>query len=182
MADEPNPLGAPPPAAPAPPPAPKKKPWLILLGVLAALVPMAVCLIGVLAAIAIPSFMKFVRRAKAAEAANNVHAIARGVSEYCLSYDPAHPDTQRGLPPEAGPLPPAPSSKKVLAGGDLGVGWDPGEPVYYSYRIERPDAEHAHIVAIGDIDDDGEQSTFEMTCSGPPDCRCSGFQETNELE
>ena len=138
-----------------------------------------IVVIGILAAIAIPAFVNYVRRAKSAEAQSNVRAIAMGVQSYCASESalpaaiaPAFvPDAER----HAVPLDPAWQS----------VGFSSPDPVYYAYSLERPDATRAVVVAEGDLDGDGERSRFEVTCAfdaSTSECTCSPIAVTNELE
>lgn len=136
--------------------------------------------VGVLAAIAIPSFVSYTRRAKTAEARANVGLIRNGVESACTNAGGVLPDA---LPPTLA----APAAERQIP--TLGAGWDTygltGDPMYYAYSIERPDGSTALVVAEGDLDGDGERSRYEYRCTtvgGSRGCSCGELTVTNELE
>lgn len=124
---------------------------------------------GILAAVAIPSFIGYTQKSKAAEASANLASLAAAVESQCQMTD--------GLPGAAGPVPPSPGAEKQLGDfasdpvfADLGFG--PMDPVYYSYGI-RPDAPGTvKLYARGDLDGDGVTGEQTWTCSAAG-CRCT---------
>lgn len=136
--------------------------------------------VGILSAIAIPAFIGYTRRSKAAEAQTNLRSLMRGEESYCRE--------NRSLVTSAGPLPavPTPSKQLVDCSSDPGfraLGFSLSDFVYYSYSIQ-PDPGvpgGARLSAQGDLDGDGRLSTFEVSCR--PDCTCdSSPTVTNETE
>jgi type II secretory pathway pseudopilin PulG len=152
--------------------------WLVIgcVGLAALSVP---C-IGILAAIAIPAFVNYARRAKTVEAQTNVAMIARGVTEHCVASGV--------LPDAVGPSISTPSATRQIqdfdAPGWQAVGFSSGDPLYYAYSIVRPDASSLQVIAEGDLDDDGLRSRFEIDCAttGPASCSCGELIVTNDLE
>ncbi|MDQ3034383.1 MAG: hypothetical protein M3Y87_18390 [Myxococcota bacterium] len=139
---------------------------LIVVGV--GLASVAVC--GMLAAIAVPSFMSYVRRAKTGEATTNVRALATAVA---VAYEMEHvrPDgsfATRELPPSLPRTPATASSERRMwpAVADPGwreLGFEPADPIYYSYEYARdPDGRGFVARAFGDLDGDGAESRFEV--------------------
>ena len=137
---------------------------------------LCVPVIGILAAIAIPAFISYVRRSKVAEARAELMQVRALVTERCAGG---------GLPERAGPQPPVPGAEKQL--GDFRsdpvfaeLGYDPGVPVYYSYAIE-PDAfGGVRLVARGDLDSDGHLSEHAIQCDAT--CACGEITTIDELE
>lgn len=136
--------------------------------------------VGVLAAIAIPAFVNYTRRAKTAEAHANVAMIARGVEAYCAE---GHDGL---LPPAAGPTLSQPTSNRqtpTIGAEWASIGFAPAEPTYYAYSMLRTDTATLHVLAEGDLDGDGTRSRFETTCTAAgASCACGEVIVTNELE
>lgn len=117
---------------------------------------------GILAAIAVPAFIGYVRRSKTAEATTNAHLIQQGVTRY---YE------QNGQLPPAIPLTPAapPGDVKDPWPTDAPSGWQdvgfaPNDLLYYAYEYSpSPDGQRYSVRALGDLDADGVLSTFELT-------------------
>ena len=125
---------------------------------------------GILAAFAIPSFVSYTQRSKAAEAPANLQSLAYAVESHC--------ELTGSLPGAAGPVPPTPpGSEKVLADFQSDrvfaeLGFTPMDPVYYSYGI-RPDMTGGvQLYARGDLDGDGDVGEQTWTCT-PVGCACS---------
>jgi hypothetical protein len=128
---------------------------------------------GIVAAIAIPSFVKYQRRAKTSEATMNVRRLFDGAVAY---YNEEHVDAQGnvlppGFPPSA-PLTPADDYCKQ--GRDRfdpdPKAWDHPTWQALNFRLEDPHRYRYEFVssstgftarAIGDLDCDGVYSTFE---------------------
>ncbi|MEM9069027.1 MAG: hypothetical protein AAGE52_11005 [Myxococcota bacterium] len=163
--------------APAPAPAPKKDRTVVwILRCAGCLV--IVCVLAILASIAIPAFINYVKRSKTAEAHTNITQLASRLEASC--------DPVRGYAIQtAGPLPAVPGSNKQSANwsadpGFSAIGFDPGGPTYYRYEITS-NGENRTVRVQGDLDDDGTLSTYEIQCYGG--CRCDSQPlVTHELE
>lgn len=154
--------------------------------------PAALVTTGILAAIAIPAFMGYIRRAKTQEARAELSSISRGVMSYAqeevLTSNGAVP---KGLPVSI-PLTPAhvPCGKQAWP-ADADPGWNalsfaPSGPIAYSYSVTA-DPEHHRVIlkAKGDLDCDGTYSNFEMTVNVDPATGAitrSDITVENELE
>lgn len=141
--------------------------------------------LGILAAVAIPAFTRYVKRSKTSEAAGNIARIYQGE----LAYLQASIEAQRGASFVALPsTPPAPPSAQkypanVQAWGQwTPVGFSIDAAHYYQYSVSA-DATSFTVRAVGDLDGDGIQSTFERTgrIEGG-ELMGSQIQITNELE
>lgn len=164
----------PPPARSAGPSA-KRNPLVVLLIVIGALVVVfAVC--GVLAAIAIPAFINYVKRSKAAEAQLQLRMLSQAAQDACH---------RTGAFPPAGPQPLTVGPEKHVGDfandpGFAAIGFLPAEPLYYRYQVT-PTADGAMLVAEGDLDGDGVFSRFELRCYAH--CACDPTPTvTHELE
>ncbi len=160
--------------------APKKRSLLIWLVVVLLLGPCCVGGIGVLAAIAIPPLVRYVRQSKTSEAYAELRSLARLEEQYCTEHG-------SWLVP-AGPVPATPSREKQLGvfSADPAfaqLGFDPGLPVYFSYAIE-PDpmvSGGVRLVAHGDLDGDLAVSTYSVACGAG--CTCATApQIENEID
>ncbi|MCC7538572.1 MAG: hypothetical protein IT379_20275 [Deltaproteobacteria bacterium] len=160
---------------------------IIVLVVVAVLVVLVVPCIGVLAAVAIPSFIGYTRRSKVTEARSNLRLLAGLVERRCATERVA--TAQAGLPEAAGPVPTVvPAGVAVVATSELAastvfrdLGFAPTEPLRYTYEIVR-EGDAALLRARGDLDGDGQTSLFELRCEGRA-CTCdSVVRVENELE
>ena len=121
--------------------------------------------LGILAAVAIPAFTRYVKRSKTVEATSNVAAIYQAeLAYYQASVENLgmHGASFVSLPPT--PSAP-PSSVKYPAAPGVWSRWAPvgfsiASAHYYQYSV-RADLESFTVRAIGDLDNDGVQSTFE---------------------
>jgi type IV pilus assembly protein PilA len=115
-----------------------------------------VAIIGILAAIAIPNFLRFQLKAKSSEGKTNLAAIRTAEESYFAEY---------GVYISANPSPPtanmAPYNQKTIytdADPPLGfqiVGWSPEGRVYFNYSSEvNADASEFTLGAGADIDND----------------------------
>lgn len=148
---------------------PKRGKLAITVVVLIAAMGACVPCIGVVAAIAIPNFISYVRRAKTAEATANVRAITSGVvSAYEMERVSIDGSAISHVLPSALPATPAIPGRQrqawpaIADPGWATLGFAPAEPVYYSYEYT-PDADGRGFVvrARGDLDGDGTLSSFE---------------------
>ena len=172
--------------------APKKR--SIALPVILALAATVACVpcTGILAAIAIPAFISYTRRAKTAEAHANLPQIARAVSEaYAMERAPTDgAAVSHVLPPALGPTPPIPTQARQIGAfaaepGWAALGFAPSDPLYYSYEYT-PDADGRGFVvrARGDLDGDGILSLFEIrgNVDSAGDVTLDPIAMTHELE
>ena len=115
-----------------------------------------VAIIGILAAIAIPNFLRFQLKAKSSEAKTNLAAIRTAEESYFAEY---------GLYVSSEPSPPAINNNQKTdfshgvanKGFDI-VGWEPEGQVYFSYSVEiNTDADEFTAASYADIDNDTNQ-------------------------
>jgi len=139
-----------------------------------------VAFIGILAAIAIPAFVRYTRQAKTSEARSNIRAMALSEASYY--------EERTSLVTSAGPVPPSPGPTKQLPAfssdpGFSALGFAPSDPVYFSYAITPDPAVPGGAIlrANGDLDGDGSLSTFEVHCRANGDCDPVPMT-TNEFE
>lgn len=131
---------------------------LVIMAILA--VPVA----GILAAIAIPSFVRYTQVAKMTEAKVNLRTLCTAEEAYFVRNNAYLP---------AGPAPSeVPASTQVDFPQDEAfakLGFAPGK-VRYQYRVEvRANGDGApavHAIAHGDLNGDGKRSTLELPCGG----------------
>ena len=121
-----------------------------------------VAIIGILAAIAIPNFLRFQLKAKSSEGKTNLAAIRTAEESYFAEYG----NYVSALPsPPTGSM--APFNQKTvyshavaLAGFDI-VGWTPEGMVYFNYSVEINGAADEITAGAGaDIDNDGTAQTW----------------------
>ncbi len=148
-----------------------------------------VAIIGILAAIAIPAFMNYIKRSKTTEAGIQLKAMFQGAATY---YEQER--GQRGVPAPGGGTVAvtrcmvnsavttnAPSSQKTVLDfatepADFRtIGFAPADPLYYQYQIvstgtvagacgdaSTPGTQLYAFQANGDLDGDGTPSLFEI--------------------
>jgi type II secretory pathway pseudopilin PulG len=145
---------------------------------------MVVAIIGILAAVAIPSVMQYVRKAKTAEATHNLRFIHEGARAY-LAVDWAAKDTGEQLnhqfPDTAGPTPllpccfgtgqKCPAAESVAEFGAsptwVALKFGMNDEHYYRYEFVSSGSATTGVGswftarASGDLDCDGISSTFE---------------------
>jgi len=127
-----------------------------------------VAIMAILAAIAIPSFMRFSMRAKTAEATMNIAAIRT-----CLESYRAENDTYT----TSAPCVKNPSAWAAGAGASTPQAWDTGTPwdelgfepdgnVRYQYEVVATGTTFI-ITATGDLDEDSAIATFILDSTDP---------------
>jgi type IV pilus assembly protein PilA len=112
-----------------------------------------VAIIGILAAIAIPNFLRFQLKAKSSEGKTNLAAIRTAEESYFAEY---------GLYISANPSPAvtALNEKTTWTNADAGygfetIGWDPEGRVYFNYSVQTNATNSQFYAAAGaDIDAD----------------------------
>ncbi len=123
---------------------------------------------GVLAAVAIPAFMKYVQKSKASEAQVFVNLLADGAAQYAAEKG-RYPDVSTAVTPPAGSCCQgeettcAPNASLWADKPWTDLQFSADDPHRYSYQYESKANGTAFVVrAIGDLDCDGTYSTFEM--------------------
>jgi type II secretory pathway pseudopilin PulG len=139
---------------------------------------LGLCLLSVpcLAAIAIPSFVRYVRQSRVAEAESNLRMIYLAASSYYVVEQYTPGAVQGGCATSSGATGNAPASEPTPLGpvgppfAALGVQLP--DPVYHRYEIEGvggcghgPGEVLYTFRAVGDLDGDGAPSVLEMTAS-----------------
>lgn len=147
---------------------------------------LVVCILGVVLAVFIPTFLEHLRTSKIAEAPEQLERLHRATAAY---WDARH-ETGAGLgtrclPEQAGPAPAEPSAEPRevdFAAPDTAgaatwkaLGFAPDRPVRYRYYLQPAESgcnltgsEGDPLVtfrAEGDLDDDGTLSTFERSAA-----------------
>jgi len=117
-----------------------------------------VAIIGVVAAIAIPSFLKYQLRAKIGEALVNVRALAVAEESFFTEHG-YYVSTATPAPPSL------PSGGRLLWAGNADfeeLGWAPEGAVYFQYVIGADEDGRGRytVEAAGDVDGDGIPSFF----------------------
>jgi prepilin-type N-terminal cleavage/methylation domain-containing protein len=150
-----------------------------------------VAIIGILAAIAIPSYARFQLRARAAEGKVNLAALRTAEEAHLVEFS-TYVGTSLS-PTAVASL----SSQKVAwtdQGGFAALGWRPSGDVYYTYAVEvgpsgGPPFDHYTASAISDLDDDNVLSVWGYvkpnaagtamagTVAGVGDCPSTGVYD-----
>jgi prepilin-type N-terminal cleavage/methylation domain-containing protein len=157
-----------------------------------------VAILGILAAIAIPAFIGYVRRSKTAEATGNLAVMFKYAASY-MAQEYAGMGltnlTATYCSVSSDPLTPTPTAnKQVFTAGPnaRSIGFTIADLVYFGYGIEgsgqcgwSANTNVYTFYAQGDLDGDGTRSTFEMA-AGTNDERtlyhAVGFFIANEVE
>ncbi|MBN8616204.1 MAG: prepilin-type N-terminal cleavage/methylation domain-containing protein [Deltaproteobacteria bacterium] len=150
-----------------------------------------VAIIGILAALAIPAFVGYIRRSKTAEASTNLRNIFVGAASYYQQETWMQGLIMAGTAGasvyctvETAQTTNAPGASKTQLdfentepasfagrGGSAGLGWSVADPVYYRYIIQAstmmcantPNVAQYTFQAVGDLDGDGATfATFEL--------------------
>ena len=139
-----------------------------------------VAIIGILAAIAIPNFIKFQLRAKAGESKVNLAGIRTAEESYFADAGTYldFPETPAAMGAQLKvPFNPAgcPAPLPAFVAGDPGfcwIGWQPEGDVYYTYQLETqlasaviasPTPSNQFVIgAVADIDGDGNLNSWGL--------------------
>lgn len=130
-----------------------------------------VAIIGILAAVAIPSFASYRMKAKTSEASVNLAAIVTSEVAYHAEFDTFI---------LAGPNPAAHTAGAktpwVAAGlGFQSIGFEPKDTdVYFAYEVTAAAANTFTADATGDTDGDGNNSVWRVTDNSPVTNTTSG--------
>jgi type IV pilus assembly protein PilA len=112
-----------------------------------------VAIIGILAAIAIPNFLRFQLRARSSEGKTNIAAIRTAEESYQAEF--GNYVSTNGAAPTAASV--GPNKQAMVAnGGFTDLGWAPEGEVYFSYQTTTvPTVQNGYTVgAVADIDGD----------------------------
>jgi len=166
-----------------------------------------VAIVGILASLAIPAFLSYIRRAHTAEAAGNLRNLYGTAASYYASERwqmraiVMSGSTAASTGCTVGPAGSsnAPSSRRTQVDWSMesasfrDLGFTVGDPIYYQYLIvgstgtcggTRSTALYT-FQAIGDLDSDGTTSLFEVSAGSDADnqvYRSPGVYIQNELE
>jgi len=153
-----------------------------------------VVILGILAAVAIPAFTRYIKKSKTAEATRSIASIYTAETTY-YAQSGERPDATGVLPaPQFCGAPASPSgapSATRRAGNWTGnwttLGFGTDTPVYYQYAVTATGAGNAAVATItahGDLDGNGTQSTFQraLSINTQGDVVGAPLSITNELE
>jgi type IV pilus assembly protein PilA len=145
-----------------------------------------VAILGILAAVAIPAFINYIKRSKSSEASINIRAVFEGSVTY---FDSELSGTEPGatythyLPPTVGKTPSEAASgtkfdiRGVLSEFTANAVWTalafaPNENFYYQYQWINAkgddkllNSDTVTVMANGDLDNDSAFSTFYRVCT-----------------
>jgi type IV pilus assembly protein PilA len=170
-----------------------------------------VAIIGILAAIAIPAFVNYARRAKTSEAGSNLALLFTGAASYYQSEHWAQRAVTRAASTAstACTVSAVCSTNAVTGAAGLSkqtvdfsaaamapftaINFNLADPIYYQYCINGSTDSCGHSAgqslysfdAVGNLDGDATLSTFEMSAGADPQndmYRTPGLYVINELE
>jgi len=156
----------------------------------------AIFLQGMMAAIAIPAFIKFTRKAKAVEATESLDKLSAGARAYVMAdhFDQAGNILPKGLPVASTDWVPkaaccgqpenrcAPSPGEWAAEPWKSLHFELSDPHHYQYRYQS-DGRTVTIEARSDLDCDGDFSSYKMVGAlGEEGVELRGPEIENELE
>jgi type IV pilus assembly protein PilA len=130
-----------------------------------------VAIIGILAAVAIPAFINYMKRAKTSEATLNLKSIAEGAVSYYDTHGQNLPGDTTLTPTGCNPGP-SPIALNATIDGQFSteawqqVGWKPHKPFLYCYNFDNLNATTGNIgkaYAYGDLDGNDVNSIFSRT-------------------
>ena len=130
-----------------------------------------VAVVGILAAVAVPAFMEYMRKSKESEATLYLNKIGKSAKVY-YGNTGAYPigdgaitsaTTCCGQPNNKCAPPSAGAMKKDPVWSALDFEID--EPTQYRYRYHSSDGKTAVVEAIGDLDCDGTEATYRLDIS-----------------
>ena len=162
-----------------------------------------VAILGILAALAIPAFIGYVRRSKTSEATGNLNSLFKSAASYMAAErtsqgvgDLTTTGTYCSVGTEAmNPTTPGANKQKYAAGTSAqALGFSIADYVYFSYGITAgagqcgwaANSNNVYtFVANGDLDGDSTLSIFELAAGTDKDStlyHAKGFYIVNEIE
>jgi type IV pilus assembly protein PilA len=161
-----------------------------------------VAILGILAALAIPAFIGYVRRSKTSEATGNLNSLFKSAASYfnqersgrSITSSNSSYCTVGNEPMNPSPVSAEKQQFKAFPGTNTeALGFKIADFVYFGYGIT--DAQSVCMnsalttvytfYAHGDLDDDGDMSTFELATQVHTDLtlyHTRGFYISNEVE
>lgn len=167
-----------------------------------------VAIIGVLASIAIPAFVNYVKRSKTSETGSMLKQLYTGAAAYYGGerWGMGVPPVGMAVTAVTACTVPAASTSYTPSNNKVTVDWAgesqsfgnlnfaPADPLYFAYQVTA-DGMCGHVAssttniytfrAYGDLDGDSTQSTFEIQCGSNANnelFRTPGIYVINELE
>jgi len=146
-----------------------------------------VVILGILAAVAIPAFTRYVKRSKTSEATGNISKIYQGEVSY---FNQSSEQSIASFATAAATPSAAPTASKYVAqptnftsnSGWSAIGFSVDSPLYYQYSATGS-ATSFNAIASGDIDGDSTLSTFSRSASlVSGEIQGAQIVITNELE
>lgn len=129
-----------------------------------------VVILGILAAVAIPAFSRYVKRSKTSEATENINGIYNGEVTYYnrspeLNGNPSAQFISANLQPSA--VPHSQKAAGVWTGTDWeSVGYASDKALYYAYQAFASGVGSNSVATVraqGDLDGDNNTSQFQRT-------------------
>ena len=119
-----------------------------------------VAIIGILAAIAIPNFLRFQLKAKSSEGKTNLAAIRTAEESYFAEYGVYV--SSEVSPPDIANNQKTLFSHAVDEAGFDRVGWEPEGMVYFNYSVAMS-GNHFTAAAVANIDNEGDSQAWGYT-------------------
>jgi type IV pilus assembly protein PilA len=163
-----------------------------------------VAILGILAALAIPAFIGYVRRSKTAEATGNLNSLFKSAASYMAAersgQGVASATTATYCSVGTDTVTPTPGANKKQFSAQTNaaaLGFSIADYVYFGYGINAgsntsgkcgwaaSSTDIYTFVANGDLDGDGIKSTFELAAGSDKDntlFHAKGFYIINEIE
>jgi type IV pilus assembly protein PilA len=163
-----------------------------------------VAILGILAALAIPAFIGYVRRSKTAEATGNLNSLFKSAASYMAAertsqgMATASTSTYCSVATEAmSPVTPTANKQRYAAGTSAqALGFSIADFVYFGYGIDSSTSTTGKcgwgasqsvytFYASGDLDGDTTMSRFELATGTDADAtlyHAKGFYIVNEIE
>ena len=158
-----------------------------------------VAILGILAALAIPAFIGYVRRSKTSEATGNVNSMFKSAAAYFNQERTGRGITATGSTyctvtnSALNPANPGPEKQSYSADASAqALGFRIADFVYFGYAFtgvpgcnQTVGAQVYTFYALGDLDDDNSNSTFELATTVHTDMtlyHARGFYISNEVE
>jgi len=158
-----------------------------------------VAILGILAALAIPAFIGYVRRSKTSEATGNLNSLFKSAASYMSAERTgqglaASTGTYCSVGPETLTPTPGANKQQYVSGPNVAaLGFSIADFVYFGYGITAATAtcgwsanQNVYtFFANGDLDGDATMSTFELATGTDKDTtlyHAKGFYIVNEIE
>ncbi len=130
-----------------------------------------VAIIGILAAVAIPAFMDYMKKSKKTEASLQLNKIAKNSKAYFITTAGYVPDNGAILPGAEGAACSGPNRHFAVVDWSTDAGWKAldfqiDEPNLFSY-VYTGGSTSASAIAVGDLDCDGTKITYTLDLTSP---------------